>query len=97
MVCSLYPLRIVKGTLVLYIRATYPKGHCAGNHGKGPLIIDALRSSLVALFGQDQYDRVRHDVINGKNSFFTPSKELNARILREDKLAEKNKPFRVKK
>ena len=96
-VCSLYPLRVVKGTLVLYIRSTYPKGLCAGNHGKGPLIIDALKSSLVALFGQEQYDRVRNDMLEGRNSFFQPSPELAKRIEREEKLAVENKKFKVNK
>jgi len=92
-VCSLYPLRLVKGTLVLYIRATYPKGHCAGNHGDGPMIIDALKSSLIALFGQEQYDRVRADVVAGKNSYFVPSEYLLKKFGMEDKLAKEMLPY----
>lgn len=94
-VCSLFPLRLVKGMLVLHIRSTYEKGVCQGNHRNGPLLIDALKPSLVGLFGQDEYNRVRADLEAGKNSYFLPSESIVKRMRDEEELAAQNKKVRV--
>ena len=69
--CHLYPLMLKHGMLQQYFRNTCgPHGLCRGNHGQGPMLIDAIRDSLVHLFGQEQYDRVRADVLAGRDGWF---------------------------
>lgn len=68
--CHLYPLLLRRDLLSGHHIATMPNGACAGNHGRGPMMLDALRSGLVHLFGQEQFDRVRADVLAGRDSYF---------------------------
>lgn len=85
--CLLYPLVLNKsGTLVLHHRTTTAGSVCRGNFGNGPPLIDALAGHLVALFGQQQYDRVRADVLAGRDSYFDPGPDVLAAWAREKEL-----------
>lgn len=69
--CLLYPFVLNKhGTLVCHNRITTGHGICKGNHNNGPIIIDVVRDNLIALFGEAQVDRVREDVVAGRDGFF---------------------------
>jgi hypothetical protein len=87
--CHLYPLRLVNGTLGLHFHATRP-ACCRGNYGRGPMLIDALRQSLVALFGEAAVDRVRADVVAGRDGWFDVPPDVAARMAREQDLATRN-------
>ena len=90
-VCHLYPLTLNKNDkLVVHNRATTEKGRCKGNHNNGPMIIDVLKDSLIELFGEAQYNRVRADIVSGKDSYFVLSKELLEQWEREKAWAEAN-------
>lgn len=66
--CLLYPLMLNKrGTLVLHARATTLRGICKGNHGQGPPLVVALAAQLTALFGGDEYERIRASVLAGRD------------------------------
>ena len=66
--CHLYPLLLRNGLLQQHFRVTCSsKGLCKGNHGQGPMLIDALRDGIIHLFGQDQYDKLRADVLAGRD------------------------------
>lgn len=72
--CLLYPLRLNRaGMLVLHHRTTMQTSVCAGNHGQGPPLIDAIAPQLRELFGADEYDRVRGEIMAGRDSYFEPS------------------------
>lgn len=61
-----------------------------GNHGVGPLLIDVLEASLVRLFGRAQYDRVRADVVAGKDSYFNVPPAVLAAYEQEEAWAAAN-------
>lgn len=93
--CHLYPLTLSKHdeyrrSLVLHSRTTTARGLCKGNHNNGPMIIDVLKDSLIELFGEEQYNRVREDIVKGKDSHFILSDKLMAQWEREMKWAEEN-------
>lgn len=91
--CHLYPLKLNKnGTLILHNRTTLPTGICKGNHGNGPPIIEAMENNLVAVFGRDQYERVRADVLAGRDSYFEPAPDILAAMAREHDWEEQNIP-----
>lgn len=60
--CHLYPL-VLKGSSVIRHFRAGPV--CAGNAGQGPPLIDALRDSLVELFGVQEYERAREEILGG--------------------------------
>jgi hypothetical protein len=75
--CLLYPFKLNKNNkLVCHNWITKEKGVCKGNHNHGPMIIDVIKGNLQALFGLDQYTRVRADVISGKDSYFVVSDSI---------------------
>lgn len=85
-VCLLYPFKVNKaGTLVIHHKAVVSKTLCAGNYDApdAPPLIDALRDSLVALFGEDQYMRVRRDVAVGADSYFDVPQDVLDAVERE--------------
>jgi hypothetical protein len=89
--CLLYPIRLVRGEmLLLHHRARFGKGICKGNHGQGPPLIDALRGNLVTLFGEEQVDRVRADVMAGRQSWVEPSDDLVRQLAAEEQAEEAN-------
>lgn len=91
--CLLYPLILNKyGQLGLHIRATTGKGVCKGNHGKGPMLIDALRLNLIELFGVEQFDRVRREILAGRDSYFVVSDKIALQYSLEKVMADKNLP-----
>jgi hypothetical protein len=91
--CHIYPLRLNKNNkLVLHHRAMFPTGICKGNFGNGPMLVDAMRNNLIALFGEAQYTRVRADVIAGKDSYFEVPPAVFAAYEAEFALELANKP-----
>lgn len=91
--CLLYPFVVNKsGTIVLHQRATFAKGVCCGNYGNGPPLIDAARGGLVELFGEEQYARVRADVLGGRDGFFDVPPAVAAAWVRERELAAMKAP-----
>ena len=70
--CHLYPLVVSKNGLIkLNFRwGTAKTWGCKGNHGNGPMLLDALKNSLIHLFGAEQFTRVRKQVLTGANSYF---------------------------
>lgn len=85
--CHLYPLRVRNGLLGLHHRATYERGVCKGNHGRGPMLIDALRANLTELFGEEQYERVRAELLAGHDSYFEVPPQVLAAYEREEQWA----------
>lgn len=70
--CHLYPLRVnAKGTLHVDSFTRHPKGLCKGNRGRegAPLLIDALRDSLVLIFGEAQVDACRAACLAGRDGY----------------------------
>ncbi len=83
--CLLYPLRLNKnGSLVLHHRTMYATSCCAGNHGQGPPLIEAMEDSLVGLFGRPQYERVKAQILAGEDSFFTVTPAILAALADEE-------------
>ena len=69
--CLLYPLIVNEhGKLVLHNRTIMKHQCCHPNYLKGPSIIEALEGNLSALFGAEQYARVKVDVLAGRDSYF---------------------------
>lgn len=88
-VCHLYPLKVNKsGTLILHRAAALAL--CLGNHGQGPMILDALRPSLELLFGAEQFERVRADVLAERDSWFDVPPAVLAAAEREEAWAAAN-------
>jgi hypothetical protein len=82
--CLIYPFLLNKnGTLVLHHRVTTKVTVCADNHGRGPIIIDALKDQFVSIFGEEQYNKLRNDVMNGRDGHLEVSEQLAAQVLRE--------------
>jgi hypothetical protein len=80
--CHLYPLRLsAAGTLGLHRAAALQ--FCKGNHGQGPLLVDALRPSLVALFGERQFEAARAEVLAERDAWFDVPPEVEAAYERE--------------
>ena len=91
--CHLFPLRLNKsGTLVVHHKSMMSPSFCGGNSGIGPMIVDVLRESLVELFGQGQYDRVRADVVTGRDSYFVVPEQVLRAYEDESKKEENNEP-----
>lgn len=90
--CHLYPLLLRRGLLQMHNIATMPNMVCHGNFNNGPMLIDALKDSLILLFGQDQYDRVRSSVIEGKNSYFEVPYDVAREFEQELYLEDNNLP-----
>ncbi len=70
--CHLYPFLVSKhGLIHLHFRwGTAKTWGCTGNHGNGPMLLDALKDNFVHLFGTGQFDRVRKQVLTGEDSYF---------------------------
>lgn len=81
--CLLYPLRLRGDLLVLHHRTRMETSVCAGNHGVGPPLWEAMRPQLVELFGERQWDRVRSAVSAGVPGRVYPSQELLGQYRRE--------------
>lgn len=86
--CLLYPLRLQDSArgpmLVLHHRARMTSGICRGAHGVGIPLVDALHDHLVALFGEEQYARLREAVMAGQEGSVEPSAEVLAAQRWED-------------
>jgi hypothetical protein len=68
--CLLYPMVVNdQGTVVRHFRAGLPTSVCKGNAGNGPMLVDAMASSLVALLGPAGYWRVRQGVLAGTDTW----------------------------
>lgn len=71
-VCHLYPLVITddRGTMMVHHVTRWPHGGaCKGNRKAegAPMLIDAIREGLVAVFGEAEVDAARHRlVVEGK-------------------------------
>ena len=82
--CHLYPFIFNKnGKLVYHDKAAMKASVCAGAAGNGPPMIDAQRSGLIALFGEEQFNRVRADVMAGRDSVFHMDPQTAAEWRRE--------------
>lgn len=72
--CMLTPLMLNKQyTLVILNRYMFPvvrKGMCKEACGTGPMLIDTLKAQFCEIFGENQWRRVREDVINQRDSVF---------------------------
>lgn len=91
--CLLYPLRLnAAGTLILHSRAAARTSVCRNAHNHGPQLIDALASNLRALFGPEQYDRVRADVLAGRDSYFDVPDDVAAYVDAEADWERRNVP-----
>ena len=89
--CLLYPFVLNKsGTLVCHNRITTEKGICKGNHNNGPMIIDVVRGNLVALFGEQQVDRVRAAVVGGRDGYLVVSEDILRQYEKEREWEEEN-------
>lgn len=67
--CLLYPFKVnAAGTIVLHHRTVGETSCCAGNHGQGPMLIDAMRGSFTVLFGALAYDRARAAILAGRDA-----------------------------
>jgi hypothetical protein len=67
---------------------------CRGNHGVGPPLIEALEPALVELFGREQYERARADVLAGRDGRFAPPVEVVVAARREQDWAVLDEPPR---
>lgn len=69
--CILTPLTLNHNrTLVVMHRLQFENSMCRGACGTGPPLIDALKDGLQALFGAEQWQRVRKEVMDGQDSEF---------------------------
>lgn len=91
--CQLYPFIFNStGKLVMHDKAQLPTSFCNGAAGNGPMLIDAMRTGLVNLFGKEQFDQARQDVLEGRDATFFPSHEVAAAFAREREEESANKP-----
>lgn len=89
--CLFFPFALSREwKLNMYFGLRFKHSKCNEAYGTGPLLIDALNWGLVAIFGQEQYDRVRADVMSGKDGHFDLSEELIEQYKREYKWEMKN-------
>lgn len=66
--CLLYPARInARGALVLHHRATMKTSCCKGNHGCGPMLVDAIAEGLRVVFGETNAALIRERVVAGRD------------------------------
>lgn len=75
--CHLYPLQVkANGTMVAHAMTRYPGAMCMGNRGAAgaPMLIDALRPGLVALFGAEEWVAARAAVVGGRDYLFVVPK-----------------------
>jgi len=89
--CLLYPFTLnSRDTLVGHNRITTRRGICKGNHNNGPMIIDVIRDNLIALFGAEQVDRVRADIVEGRDSYFEVPESVHRQLMQEKEWDEEN-------
>lgn len=82
--CMLFPIVLNRSnSLILFHRSMFKKGMCKGAFGKGQMLIDSQEAGLVYAFGREQFDRVRNDVINGKDSYFIVPEWVSIELERE--------------
>jgi len=92
--CHLYPLRLnPNNTLILHGATRFPN-MCKGNrnHPDGPMLVDALRFNLIALFGEQQVSDARESFLSGNDFYFTPLNWVIPAIKMEEEFEEKNLP-----
>lgn len=77
------PLDPDNNTLIIYQRAIFPHSMCKGAYKKGPMVIDMCAKELTMIFGKEEYERVRSDLIAGKDSYFVISDEVLAEFQRD--------------
>lgn len=86
--CMIFPLVIDKksGRLVLYHRSGLRNGICKGNGSAGnpgPHLLDALKDGLVELLGEEQFNRLKEDVLAGRPTEIHLKKEIRRQLDRE--------------
>lgn len=83
-VCNLYPLVINDSDkIVLHHRSQFHTSVCKAACGSGEMLIDSTASGLISVFGKEQYDRVRADIVAGKDSYFIATPEIATAIDRD--------------
>lgn len=92
--CHLYPLVVSdRGTLMVDPDTRWVKtGVCKGNRGAegAPMLIDAVRPGLVALFGEEVWARARTTVMAGRPARLVVPEWLKAALREEGRLADAN-------
>jgi len=93
--CLLFPLTVVRNTLVLYWRAPQPHSCCYPNYGKGSLsVVKSIKPCLEELFGVDLVLGIIKSVEQGIDFEFIVPKEVELLLKYEHKLnIEHKRPF----
>lgn len=87
--CLLYPLRLNDSqTLVMHNRAL--TSCCKPNYRKGPMIIEAMRPQLAALFGPDAVEHIIADVAAGRDTVVEVPEDLLEAMKLEEVWEEQN-------
>lgn len=73
------PFDPVNNTLVIYQRAIFPTSMCKGAYKNGPMVIDMVQKELIMIFGSDEYDKVRKEIVAGHDTYI----EMKPHIIRE--------------
>jgi hypothetical protein len=72
--CHIYPFMIRKNVMSLHFRVL--SGCCKKTYKHGPMIIEAIETSLVHLFGKKQTERVIENTKHSKNSVLVVPKHV---------------------
>ncbi len=89
--CMLTPLMLKNNTLIVMHRLQFKTSMCKGACGTGPMLIDVLKNGLVEIFGNSQWEKVREDVTNERDSVFYLSPLYQREFIREGELQWENK------
>lgn len=89
--CILFPIVPLKtapfdpdnNTLVMYQRAIFPTSMCKGAYKNGPMVIDMCRRELILIFGEAEYNRVRADLVAGRDSYLDMPDHIVAEFQRD--------------
>jgi hypothetical protein len=92
--CLLYPLKLNKSrrnTLVVHLKGILKNMPCEKSYGSGPPLIDIMKGTFSILFGSDVYDRLREQVLKGKDFQVHLPKEVAERYKMEKQFEKENK------
>src|SRR4030043_815558 len=88
--CLLYPLKLNKNnTLVVHLKGILKNMPCEKCYGSGPLLIDLMGDTFSFIFGPDNFERIRNQVLGGKDEFICLKTSILERYKKERELEKK--------
>lgn len=89
--CILFPVTFIKSpieapdenTFVLWQRSIFPHSMCKGAYKSGPPLVVVMEEAFCLIFGRRAYERVKRDVLEGRDSYFEISDEILTEFQRD--------------